>query len=185
MSKLHTTLDDLLFPPDGNRKHLLEHIATDIEQHGIHYLDEYNRVCLSRQDKDPIMLNSALEFLRCIVEYENADPIDDMSIEMERKHSDVPLRTGWIKTPKITKKAAQSLMKLSHGKSRQSLEHIVRTLLLETGRIENINGPIIDGKLKDLVSAIAQQQFDNVRDVDTYSNILKEIQIYTAQSSKK
>lgn len=184
MSKLHTTLDDLLFPPDGNRQNEPEHIATHIEQHGIHYLDKYDRICHSQQDEKPIVETKALEFLRHIIEYENADPIDGMSIEMEREHSKVQLRTGWIKTPKIAKKVTKPQIDLSHGKSRQSLEHIVRTLLLETKYLQTIDGPIIDGKLKDLVDAISQQ-IANPRDIDTYSDILKEIRIHTEQSAKK
>ena len=184
MSKLHTTLDELLFPPDGNRKHQPAHIATHIEQHGIHYLDKFDRICHSQQDEKPIVETKALEFLRHIIEYENADPFDGMSIEMEREHSRVHLRTGWIKKPKITKKATQPPVNLNHGKSRQSLEHIVRTLLLETKYLQTIDGPIIDGKLKDLVDAISQQ-IANPRDIDTYSDILKEIRIHTEQSAKK
>ena len=184
MSKLHTTLDDLLFPPDGNRQNEPEHIATHIEQHGIHYPDKYDRICHSQQNEKPIVETKALDFLLHIIEYENGDHIDGMSIEMEREHSIVQLRTGWIKTPKITKKVSKPPINLSHGKSRQSLAHIVRTLLLETEYLPTIDGPIIDGKLKDLVDAISQQ-IANPRDIDTYSDILKEIRIQTEQSAKK
>jgi len=183
VSKLHTTIDDLLFPKDGSRKHELEQIVYHIEQYGIHYLDKNNVTRHSRHDDKPSVEQMVVEFLGNIIKYET-DPIDEYSIEMTREHQMIQHRTGWTQKPKIKKKIAKLPINLNHAKTRKTIEHIVRTLLLETEYLQTIDGPIIDGKLKDLVDAISQQIADP-RDIDTYSDILKEIQIHTQQSAKK
>ena len=74
---------------------------------------------------------------------------------------------------------------LNNAKARKSLEHIVRTLLLVTAHIKTIDGPIIDGKLKELVNLISDQELDDLRDIETYSAVMKEIRIQTEQSTKR
>jgi hypothetical protein len=131
----------------------------------------------------PVVERKVLEFIGWIAECENAD--DHFSIEMHREHSKVQHVTGWIQKPKIQKNSVKPPINLNNAKTRKTLEQIVRALLVETGRLESIDGPIIDGKLKDLVNTIAEQEFDDVRDIETYSSILKEIRIQTQQSAKK
>ena len=186
MSELNTTLNDLLFPTEGEREFEPGHIVAHIEQHGIHYLDKkYNVIHHSQKDNKPIVEKMVFQFIGWIVEYESAVPIDHFNIEMTRDHSTVQYRTGWLQKPKIKKNATKPTTNLNNAKARRSQEHIVRSLLIETGRIETIDGPLIDGKLKDLVNAISDQGFDDLRDIDTYSDILKEIRIHTEQSAKK
>lgn len=185
MSKLlHTTLDDLLSPTDGEREFEPANIIAHVEQHGIHYLDKNNVIRHSQKDDNPEIEDNVIELIGRIIGFENATPVDHYNIEMTLDHSTVQHQTGWLQKPKFKNKPVKSPINISHAKARRSLEHILRTLLLETGRIENINGPIIDGKLKDLGAAIADQGFDDQRDIDTYSDILKDVRILTEQSTK-
>lgn len=180
---LHTTLDELMFPEEGSRLYELGQIVCHIEQHGIHYLDRYKAIRHSQTDDKPVVEQKVLEFIHWIVVCENEQ--DDFSIEMHREYSKVQHLTGWIQKPKIKKFAAKPPINLNRAKARKSLEQIVRTLLIETDRIEAIDGSIVNGKLKDLVDIISEQEFDDVRDIETYSVILKEIRIQTEQSAKK
>lgn len=171
-----------MFPEDGDRLYELGQIARHVELHGIYYLDRYNALRHSQTDDKPVVDQKVLEFIRWIVESENE--CDNYNIEMHRKYSMVQHLTGWIKNPKIKKVATNPPINLNHAKTRKSLEQIVRTLLLETEYLQNIDGPIIDGKLKELANAISQQIAD-ARDIDTYSDLLKQIGIQTEQSAQK